>query len=148
MSDWRTQEWIDHLPRGSNKQKFQYCLDSLGKCLYMRDLQGHSGRNKVEPTLQDTVGIPYRWVEHIYHTGSAFHCNTIIQAGSDRKREKRKPRSTNMLLYFGEPHERTRRRSTNMKKNHVVRRIELNGRCSEQRIGILECHYSQRLSAI
>ena len=79
VSDWRTQEWIDHLPRGSNKQKFQYCLDSMGKCLYMRDLQGHSGGNKVEPTLQDTVEIPYRWVEHIYHTGSAFHCNTIIQ---------------------------------------------------------------------
>ena len=29
-SDWNTDERIEHLARGSNKQQFQYCLDSSG----------------------------------------------------------------------------------------------------------------------
>ena len=77
MSDWRTQEWTDNLPRGSNKQRFKYCLDSVGSSRTF----WRKGGSKVEPTLQDTVEIPYGWVEHIYHISSAFHCNSIVQAG-------------------------------------------------------------------
>ena len=47
---WSTDEWIEHLIRGSNKQRFQYCLDSVGNRLYLRAIQVHSGKQKVDPT--------------------------------------------------------------------------------------------------
>ena len=41
---------------GGNKKRFQYCTDSLGQeILDLRALQGHSGRNPIDPTLQDNV---------------------------------------------------------------------------------------------
>ena len=44
---------------GGNKKRNQYCTDSSGqKFLHLRALQGHSGRNPIDPTLQDNVLIP------------------------------------------------------------------------------------------
>ena len=43
---------------GGNKKKFQYCTDPSEETLYLRALQGHSGRNLIEPSLQDNVLIP------------------------------------------------------------------------------------------
>ena len=44
---------------GGNKKRFQYCTDSSGQeILHLRALQGHSGRNPTDPTLQDNVLIP------------------------------------------------------------------------------------------
>ena len=41
---------------GGNKKRFQYCTDSSGQeILHLRALQGHSGRNPTDPTLQDNV---------------------------------------------------------------------------------------------
>ena len=40
---------------GRNKKRFQYCTDSSGEILYLRALQGHSGRNLIDPSLQDNV---------------------------------------------------------------------------------------------
>ena len=43
---------------GGNKKRFQYCTDPSGQViLYLRALQGHSGRNPIDPTLQDNVLI-------------------------------------------------------------------------------------------
>ena len=37
-------------------KKIQYCTDPSGqKILYLRALQGHSGRNLIDPSLQDNV---------------------------------------------------------------------------------------------
>ena len=47
----------------------------------MRALQGHSGRNRVDPTLQDNVEIIYGWIDHICHFCSAFGCKSIIVGG-------------------------------------------------------------------
>ena len=53
---------------GGNKKRFQYCTDSSGQeILYLRALQGHSGRNPIDPTLQDNVVIPNSFFEYIYH---------------------------------------------------------------------------------
>ena len=52
ISEWTTHDWIEQLMRGSDKPKFQYCLDSAGSLLYMRSIQGHSGRQNVDPTLR------------------------------------------------------------------------------------------------
>ena len=43
---------------GGNKKIFQYCNDSSGDILCLRARQGHSGRNPIDPSLQDNVLIP------------------------------------------------------------------------------------------
>ena len=40
---------------GGNKKIFQYCSGSSGAILYFRAFQGHSGRNLIDPSLQDNV---------------------------------------------------------------------------------------------
>ena len=43
---------------GDIKKRFQYCMDSSGhEILYLRALQGHSGRNPIDPSLKDNVLI-------------------------------------------------------------------------------------------
>ena len=42
---------------GGNKKRYQYCTDSSGTIVYLRALQDHSGRNPIDPTLQDNVII-------------------------------------------------------------------------------------------
>ena len=38
--------------RGGNKKRFQYCTDSSRQeILYLRAVQGHSGRNPIDPSL-------------------------------------------------------------------------------------------------
>ena len=39
---------------------------------YMRAIQGHSGRYKVDPSLLDNVEITYMWSEFIYHVGDSL----------------------------------------------------------------------------
>ena len=44
---------------GGHKKRFQYCTDpSKQEILYLRALQGHSGRNLFDPSLQENVLIP------------------------------------------------------------------------------------------
>ena len=52
---------------------FQYCTDSSGQeFLYLRALQGHSGRNPTDPSLQDNVSTPDNFLEY---TKSYRMCN-------------------------------------------------------------------------
>ena len=67
---------------GGNKKRFQYCSDSSGQeILYLRALQGHSGRNPIDPTLQDNVLIPNNFFEYIYHFGCAVSLHSITNSG-------------------------------------------------------------------
>ena len=51
---------------GGNKKRIQYCTDpSRQEILYFRALQGHSGRNLIDPSLQDNVVIPNDFFEYI-----------------------------------------------------------------------------------
>ena len=45
---------------------------SKEKIFYLRALQGHSGRNLIDPSLQDNVIIQSGFFQHIYHIGCAF----------------------------------------------------------------------------
>ena len=38
---------------GGHKKRYQYCTDLSGVILYLRALQGHSGRRLIDPTLQN-----------------------------------------------------------------------------------------------
>ena len=60
------------------QEKFAYCLDSNGYLLDMRAIQGHSGGNRVDPSLQDNVEIPPIWMKYIHHAGSSHDCHSVI----------------------------------------------------------------------
>ena len=67
---------------GGNKKIFQHCTDPSGQeILYLRALQGHSGRNPIDPTLQDNVLIPNNFFEYIYHIGCAVSLHSITNSG-------------------------------------------------------------------
>ena len=74
--------WKKSMARGGgNKKRYQYCIDSSGAILYFRALQGHSGRNLIDPTLQDNVVIPDGFFKYIYHVGCAINLHFIINLG-------------------------------------------------------------------
>ena len=51
---WSDGRWKACLAAGGGaKRRFQYCTDDSGTIVYFRALQGHSGRNLVDPSLQD-----------------------------------------------------------------------------------------------
>ena len=66
---------------GGNKKRFQYCTDPSGAILYLRALQGHSGRNPIDPSLHDNVLIPDNFFEYIYHIGCAINLRSITNSG-------------------------------------------------------------------
>ena len=67
---------------GGNKKIFQYCTDSSGQeILCLQTLQGHSGRNTIDPALQDNVLIPDKFFEYISHIGCAINLHSITNSG-------------------------------------------------------------------
>ena len=67
---------------GGNKKRFQFCTDSsVQEILYLRALQGHSGRSPIDPTLQDNVLIPDNFFEYICHVGCAISLHSITNSG-------------------------------------------------------------------
>ena len=65
---------------GGNKKRYQYCTDSSGAILYLRALQGHSGRSFIDPTLQDNVVIQSDFIQYIYQVGCAINLHSIINS--------------------------------------------------------------------
>ena len=89
---------------GGNKKIFQYCTDSSGQeILYLRALQGHSGRNSIDPSLQDNVLIPNNFFEYIYHIGCAVNLHSITNSGLIRGGQN-SGRQTVFILYIRESH--------------------------------------------
>ena len=70
---WSDDRWKACLAAGGGaKRRYQYCTDISGTILYFRALQGHSGRNLIDPSLQDNVIIQSGFFQHIYHIKCAF----------------------------------------------------------------------------
>ena len=79
---WSDDRWEVCLAAGGGaKIRFQYCTDDSGTIVYFRALRGHSGRNLIDPSLQDNVVIPSGFFPHIYHIGCAFNLHSIINNG-------------------------------------------------------------------
>ena len=65
---WSDSKWkVCFAGGGGNKKRFQYCIDNSGAFVYFRALQGHSGRNLIDPSLQDNVVVSSNFFQHIYH---------------------------------------------------------------------------------
>ena len=62
---WSDEMWKSKMAGGGgHKKNFQYCTDPSGQAiLYLRALQGHSGRNPTDPTIQDNVLVPNNFFE-------------------------------------------------------------------------------------
>ena len=70
---WSDDRWKLCLAAGGGaKRRYQYCTDISGTIVYLRALQGHSGRNLIDPSLQDNVIIQSGFFQHIYHIGCAL----------------------------------------------------------------------------
>ena len=81
---WSDAKWKNSMARGGgNKNIYQYCTDSSGAILYLRALQGRSGRSLVDPNLQDNVVIPDGFFKYIYHVGSAIINSDLIPGGQN-----------------------------------------------------------------
>ena len=79
---WSDCKWKKSMAGGGgNKKRYQYCTDSSGTILYLRALQGHSGSNLIDPTLQDNVVILSNFFQYIYHVGCAINLHSIINSG-------------------------------------------------------------------
>ena len=79
---WSDDRWNKSMAGGGgNKKSYQYCTDSPGVILYLRALQGHSGRSLLDPTLQDNVVIPSNFFQYLYHVGCAINLHSIINSG-------------------------------------------------------------------
>ena len=80
-----SQNWSDELWKSKmaeESRKIQYCTDPSGQeVLYLRTRQGHSGRNLMDPSLQDNVLIPNDFFKYIYHVGCAINSHSIMNSG-------------------------------------------------------------------
>ena len=96
---WSDSKWKKSMAGGErNKKRYQYCTDSSGTILYLRVLQGHSGRNLIDPTLQDNVIIPSNFFQYIYHVGCAINLDSIINSGLIRGGQNLSNRQTVFFL--------------------------------------------------
>ena len=83
---------------GGNKKRHQYCTHSSGAILYLRALQGHSGRSLINPTLQDNVVILSDFFQYINHVGCANNLHSIITSGLIQGGQKLSNRRTVFFL--------------------------------------------------
>ena len=82
IQNWSDDRWKACLAAGGgSKRRYQYCSDNSGRILYLRALQGHSGSNLIDPTLQDNVVIESGIFHHIYHIGCTFNLHSIVHNG-------------------------------------------------------------------
>ena len=82
IHNWSDDRWKACLAAGGgSKRRYRYCSDDSGKILYFRALQGHSGSNLIDPTLQDNVLIGTGIFLYINHVGCTFNLHSIINNG-------------------------------------------------------------------
>ena len=96
---WSDERWKSCLaPGGGVKIRFQYCTDASGTIVSFRALQGHSGRNLIDPSLQDNVVIPSHFFQYIYHVGCAFNLHSIFNSGLIHGCQKFEQETDSILL--------------------------------------------------
>ena len=96
---WSDDMWKKTMARGGgNKKIYQHCTDSSGAILYLRALQGHSGRSHIDPVSQDNVVIPSGFFQYICHVGCAINLHSIINSGLIRGGQNLSNRRTVFFL--------------------------------------------------
>ena len=74
------------------RKDFSFVLIHQDEILDLRALQGHSGRNPIDPSLQDNVLIPNNF-EYIYHIGCAINLHStnsgLIPGGQNSSKDRK-----------------------------------------------------------
>ena len=65
----------------ATRKDFNIVLIRQDEILDFRALQSHSGRNHIDPSLQDNVLIPNNFFGYIYHIGCAVNLHPITNSG-------------------------------------------------------------------
>ena len=78
---WSDDRWKECLAAGGAKKTIPVLYWWFRNNCYFRSLQGHSGRNLIDPSLQDNVVIQGEFFQYIYHIGSAFNLHSITNSG-------------------------------------------------------------------
>ena len=125
---------------GGNKEKFQYCTDSSGEILYLRALQGHSGRNLIDPSLQDNVLIPDNFFKYIYHVGFAINLHSIINSGLIPEGQILNKRQTVFFLFVNPMDEEHKNPETIDLEAHRLARYMHTAWKKHQNTGVLGRH--------
>ena len=82
IQNWSDDRWKACLSAGGgSKRRCQYCSDDSGSIIYLRALQGDSGSNLIDPTLQDNVVVGTGIFPDVFHIGCAFNLYSIINNG-------------------------------------------------------------------
>ena len=79
---WSDNRWKACLAAGGGaKRRYQYCTNISGTNIYFRPPQEHSGRNLIDPSVQDNVIIQSGFFQQRSHVGCAFNLHSIINNG-------------------------------------------------------------------
>ena len=88
MAQFPGKSWIKMLKESkreisgwTGRHVFEYCVDNNHHIQYMRSVQGHSARLRIDSTLQNIVSIPHGWTDYIYHVGSTFDYKSLSERG-------------------------------------------------------------------
>ena len=108
---WRLKGYLrdefEHSQYGSDeiwKSKMAGGTDSTGQeILYLRALQGHSGRNPIDLSLQDTVLIPFS-SSTFHHIGCAVRLHSITNSGLIPGGQNLGKERQTVILYSREHH--------------------------------------------
>ena len=65
------EDWKDCLTYGTDKIRFENCLDQTNRKTYLRSMQGHSGGVRTDSKLQHNVQIPDGWIDDICNLESS-----------------------------------------------------------------------------
>ena len=86
---WSIRSWKSHLERsGGHKKRFQFSVDPhVDAILHLRAIQGHSGGNPIDPSLQDNVMVPNDFLKYIYHVENFHDLHSIINSGLKQEEE-------------------------------------------------------------
>ena len=104
------------------QRRFQYCIDVSGTIVSFRALQGHSGSNLIDPSLQDNVVTQNNFFQHIYHVGCAFNLHSIINSGLILGGQRSFKRQTVFFLLV-DPMDKSQRDPNEIEKN-VPRHVQ------------------------
>ena len=160
---WSDDKWKKTMAGGGGDKKiYQYCTDSSGVILYLRALQGHSGRSLINPTLQDNVVIPDGFFKYIYHVGCAINLHSIINSGLIRGGQNLNNRQTVFFLPL-DPMDKNHKDPDTIdlnaprhaqymhkawKRHQNTARLGRHQSCSEERIEVLSNTIERYLSSL
>ena len=70
---------ISHTWKRGSKSRFQFYPNSFSTLIYIRAIEGHTGR--IEPELMGHVATPFNWKPFLFHRACSLNLKSILEAG-------------------------------------------------------------------